>query len=159
MFPFTIPFHLANLAPAASVLVSTGKFSKLRVAPTGIPSPEAFRRWWQDRFSRSFRRDIVYSSQLDDIRRAKLHFAAILHFLHDLIAAIVLVQVNVALRTLVVLLLLQILQNLASVETPTANSNAGRRLLLLLLTDFILANGSPWLFVSESRAKRARFGA
>lgn len=155
-FPFyhSPPFISQILCPAATVLVSAGKFSRLRVASLhpGVPSPESFRRPLP-RASYSFRREsIVYSSQLDDIRRAKLHFAAILHLLYDLAAAILLVQVNVALRTVavlvVVLLLLQILENLAPVESPAANSAADRQLLFLLLTDFILANGSPWLFVS-----------
>lgn len=105
-FPFTIPFHLANPAPAASVLVSPEKFSRSRVAlPAGVSSSE------------SFRHGIVYSSQLDDIRCAKLHFTTILDLLHDLVAATVLIQLDIAPRTivLVIFFLLQILQNLASI--------------------------------------------
>lgn len=89
--------------------------------------------------------------ELNDIRRAKLYFAREFHLLHYFIAGSVL---QIAARTIiiVVILLLQIFQNLASVPA-TQLSAAGRRLL------FFLPNGPPWLFVSENRAKRARFGA
>jgi len=73
---------LARKSFSAHELLLPGMASCLR-----SPSAAGIAR----RLFHSFHCDIIYSSQLNDIRRAKLHFAAKLHFLYDLIAAIVLV--------------------------------------------------------------------
>jgi len=101
---------LQNLILAASVLVIVQSFLRLRIAPTGISFPSPFAT-----IRRALASSIVYSSQLDDVRRAKLHFAAILHLLHDLITAIVLVRVDVVAPLVAVVLLLQVLQDLTSI--------------------------------------------
>lgn len=111
--------RLADFAPAISALFIAANFSKLRITPANDPPPLAsFHRRPQSVFSVSVRRGRACSSQLDNIRRAKLHFAAELHFLDDLVTAVVLVRLGIdapLVIVIVVLLLLQVLQDHASV--------------------------------------------
>jgi len=100
--------------PPVDVLVIAGNFSRLPHLPafpaSQHPGPSPAVLWSSSR----------HSSQLDDIRRAKLHLAAVLHLLHYLATRIVPVRVDAAalllvLVLVVVIFLLQILQNLASI--------------------------------------------
>lgn len=99
------PLRFVNSAPAVGILVIGGNFSRLRNAPAGVSS-ESFRprqRGASSSFPSS--RGVAHSSQLDDIRRAKLHFTAVFHLLHDLVTRIVPVRIGASLLVVVLLLL------------------------------------------------------
>lgn len=71
-FPFAIPFHLTNPAPAASVLVSTEKFSRLQVALAGVPSPESLCRRYVSSFPMSSRHRLFITARWYPARETAL---------------------------------------------------------------------------------------
>lgn len=85
------------------------------------------------------------SSQLYDIRRTKLYFAAILHLLDDLITSLV------RALSLLVFLYLHHLKHFSSEKISILVPLTGR----WLLSNDSRSNRTPWLFVSEN--SQARF--